>query len=129
MPAGNVSFFGLLSARADWAGRRLAVISGNIAHADTPGRLPQDLLPFTESLARPAPEPLRTDARHLAPAGGGAPGRPRPVQGWEVAPSGNGIVLEEEMQKLAATQIDYRLAMDLYGKHLAMLRTALGAGR
>ncbi|MDX6749333.1 hypothetical protein SH611_05905 [Geminicoccaceae bacterium 1502E] len=129
MPAGNISFFGLLSAKAEWAGRRFAVLSGNIANADTPGRLPLDLPAFADALARNRPGMVRTDARHLAPAGGQGSDGARPARSWETAPSGNGVVLEEEMQKLATTQLDYRLAIDLYGKHLGMLRTALGAGR
>lgn len=132
MPLDATSIFGLLSARASWAGRRLAVLADNLANADTPGRRSQDLLPFEELLgrrARAAPPLLRTDPRHLAVAGSRRPSGARPAESWETAPAGNAVVIEEQMQKIASTQLDYRLALDLYGKQLGMLRTALGIGQ
>jgi flagellar basal-body rod protein FlgB len=127
--------FDLISSRAGWLARRHAVISGNIANADTPGFTPLDVKPQRpERLARPAaPAGLgmaRTAGGHLA----GTP--PRPVagergsrsEGWETAPSGNAVVIEEQVQKLAQTQLDHQLATSLYGKYVGMLRIALGVG-
>ena len=40
--------------------------------------------------------------------------------------SGNAVVLEEELMKAAETAADYQLTTNLYRKHVAMIRTALG---
>jgi flagellar basal-body rod protein FlgB len=127
--------FDLISNRSGWLARRHAVISGNIANADTPGFTPLDLKPERDRQAgRPqAPSGLgmvRTASSHLA----GTPPRPAAGErgsrsdGWETAPSGNAVVLEEQVQKLAQTQLDHQLATSLYGKYIGMLRVALGVG-
>lgn len=127
--------FDLISSRSGWLARRHAVISGNIANADTPRFAPLDLKPQrAEQLARPqAPTGLglvRTSGSHL----GGTPPRPPAGErgsrdeGWETAPSGNAVVIEEQVQKLAQTQLDHQLATSLYGKYVGMLRIALGVG-
>lgn len=124
--------FALLSRRAAWLGARQAVLAQNLANADTPSFRPSDLVPFDRALATarpPSPPTLaRTSPAHLA---GAAPARPneprgRPAGSWEIAPSGNAVVLEEQMEKLARTHLDHQLVTSLYGKHVAMLRTALG---
>ncbi len=125
--------FTLLSRRAEWLGARQGVLAQNIANADTPGFRPLDLVPFERALAAtprvPAPPLARTHGEHLP---GTAPGRPngphdRRVGAWETAPSGNAVVLEEQIQKVARTQLDHQLTTSLYTRHLGMIRTALGA--
>ena len=124
--------FALLSSRAAWLGARHSVLAQNLANADTPGFRPGDLVPFERALKTagqtPTPELARTAAGHLAGVATPRPMNPRNgrVQSWEVAPSGNGVILEEQMEKLARTQLDHQLVSSLYGKHIAMLRTALG---
>lgn len=127
--------FDVISNRAGWLARRHAVISGNIANADTPGFTPLDLKEQPpDRLARPAaPTGLamaRTSGSHLA---GQAPQPPagergRRDEGWETAPSGNAVVIEEQAQKLAQTQIEHQLATSLYGKYVGLMRIALGVG-
>lgn len=127
--------FDLISSRTGWLARRHAVLSGNIANADTPRFTPLDLKPQRpERLAGPqAPTGLglvRTSGAHLAgsPPAPAAGERGSRAEGWETAPSGNAVVLEEQAQKLAQTQIEHQLATGLYGKYMGMLRTALGVG-
>ena len=42
--------------------------------------------------------------------------------------SGNTVVLEDQMMKVAKTTMDFQLTTNLYRKHLAMIKTALGRG-
>ena len=127
--------FDVISSRAGWLARRHAVISGNIANADTPGFAPLDLKEQRpDRLVRPAAPTglalVRTSGVHLA----GTPPVPGPgdqgsrTDGWETAPSGNAVVLEEQAQKLAQTQIEHQLATGLYGKYVGLMRIALGVG-
>ncbi|MFO1068044.1 MAG: hypothetical protein U1E14_05920 [Geminicoccaceae bacterium] len=125
--------FDLVGARTRWLAGRHALISGNLANADTPGFVPLDAAPMDGTRLRPAGAGpgavtlVRTSADHLA----GTPRRQpdiasRPDKGWERDPAGNGVVVEEQVQKLAETQGQYRLATAVYGKYVRMLRTALG---
>lgn len=133
-PTGG-DLFDLISSRTGWLARRHAVLSGNVANADTPNFTPLDLKPQrTEQLAGPrAPSGIglvRTAGTHLA----GTPPRAAAAESgsrspaWETAPSGNAVVIEEQVQKLAQTQIEHQLATGIYGKYMGMLRTALGVG-
>jgi flagellar basal-body rod protein FlgB len=45
---------------------------------------------------------------------------------YEVTPSGNSVVLEEQMMKLAENQMEYRLVTNLYKKNVSLLKMALG---
>ena len=47
---------------------------------------------------------------------------------YEIAPAGNAVVLEEQMMKIAETQIDYELTTILYRKNVHLLKMALGGG-
>ncbi len=123
--------FALLSSRAAWLAARQGVLAQNLAHADTPGFQPLDLVPFERTLGkatyRAGLELARTAPGHLPGTSvrRGPDPAARRAGAWEMAPSGNAVVLEEQMEKLARTQIDHQLATSLYGKHVAMLRTAL----
>lgn len=126
--------FDLLAARTGYLAQRHAVLAANLANADTPGFRPNDLKPFAASLrelgARVPPVGLaRTQAAHLQGGATPARGDARSMRAgsYEVAPSGNAVVIEEQMLKMSRTQLDYQLAASLYGKHVAMLKAALGA--
>jgi flagellar basal-body rod protein FlgB len=48
---------------------------------------------------------------------------------YEEAPAGNAVNLEEQMVKVADTQMDYETMTTLYQRSIGMIRTALGKGR
>jgi flagellar basal-body rod protein FlgB len=137
MVAVNSRLFNLLSARQGWLGDRQTVLSRNIANADTPGFVPQDLSEAefrrrAAQLGRPAPavQMAATDPSHLPPSRRVDPqdARPRTAEGWEIAPSGNGVVLEQQAELMAHTQLEHQLGNDLYRKYAQMWRTAIGSG-
>jgi flagellar basal-body rod protein FlgB len=127
--------FGLLSTRARWLGQREAVLSQNVANADTPGYQPIDLKPrsFSELLVRRTGpnRPVQVAASHPLHLVGTAPGPPQArtqeVEGFETAPSGNGVVLDEQLRKLAETQLDFETVTNLYRRQVGLLKTALGS--
>ena len=51
------------------------------------------------------------------------------MDGYETAPSGNAVVLDEQMGKLAETQLDYELTTNLYRRQVGLIKTALGTGQ
>jgi flagellar basal-body rod protein FlgB len=126
--------FDLISARAAWLGQRQAVLGQNIAQADTPGFRPLDLKPVSfAGLLRQVGntsqrlEPVQTSPAHVA---GQAAARGRFAEekatSYEVTPSGNGVELPEQLEKMAATELDHQLTTGLYRSYVGMLRTALG---
>src|ERR1043165_6740 len=129
----NIPLFHRLTERMNWLGAREKVIAQNVANADTPQYQPKDVVPldFDEHLKKlAAVEPERTNKKHIA--GTIPPGDPvdskKQKKTYETAPAGNSVVLEEQMQKLSVTQADYSQITNLYKKHGAMLKTAIGRG-
>ena len=49
-------------------------------------------------------------------------------QTYETAPSGNAVILEEQLIKVAKTQDDYQTMANLYRKHMDMFRLAVRGG-
>jgi len=128
----DTSFFGLLAARGRWLGARYTVVAENVANADTPGYRPRDLAPdsFAQLVDALGPPPrgsglLRTDPHHL-------PAVPLPPEVsigrgevLETTPSGNAVILSEEVRRLSAIEKDYRLALQLFRKYKSLFETAL----
>jgi len=126
----------LISGQNAFLQARHAVLTGNLANADTPDYQPRDVRQpdfarLVERARRPgASLPLaQTDTAHAAgvaikPADVGA----RRVDGFETAPSGNAVVLEEQAHKLQETRLAYELTTSIYAKYLRLMRTAIGAG-
>ena len=118
----------------DWLGQRQSVLAQNIANADTPDYVPQDLMgsDFVRklqarqaALAQAATHPNHLRAA-LGPEGPAKSGDQKRT--YEVAPSGNAVVLEEQMIKVGETQMNYQMLSNLYRRHMNMMRAALGRG-
>ena len=126
----QIPIFGAITRRMHWLNQRQEVLAQNIANSDTPGYRARDLKP-TDFAEQASP------FRQLRLAGT-APGhmQPRKDQGdfradkqkdvYEVAPTDNSVVIEEQMLKVAKTRIDYETMTTLYKRHVSMIRTALG---
>ena len=131
---GKLNIFEAIGRKMSWLGQRQSVLAENIANADTPDYTPQDMKsgPFARMLARSV-KPVTTASTHPAHITG-TPNNDRPAESdeqrrrYETAPSGNSVILEEQLVKVAETQMDYQLMSNLYRKHLGMIRTALGRG-
>jgi flagellar basal-body rod protein FlgB len=131
---GKLNIFAVLSKRMDWLSQRQKVLADNIANSDTPNYQPRDLNPseFHRILRSqsPAVSPRATHAAHLqgTVSRGGSARAERQGKTWETSPSGNAVVLEEQLIKVQETQSDYQTMVNLYRKHMDMFRTALRGG-
>lgn len=131
MKLNSIPLFAMLSNRLSWLNQRQQVLANNIANADTPGYKPQDLAPVNfEKLARGASRRMAivgTDAQHLV--SGARPSGPfRVIEQtdiYEMTPTGNAVVLEEQLMKVSQTVMDHRITANLYAKHLGMIRAVL----
>mgnify|MGYP000053043793 CR=1 FL=1 len=135
MSIGDIPLFSMIKERMHWLSARQEVLSQNVANADTPGYAARDLKEqdFGSFLNREGGlgmlQPVRTDPKHLGGGGSAASGEikseKRPDS--ETSPTGNSVVLEEQMIKSAQTQMDYEMATGLYSKSLGLIRTAIGS--
>ncbi len=128
----DIPLFSALKSRLNWLQARQAVLAENVANADTPGFQAREI----ETFALPAGtraggvrplDTVRTNAMHIATGPNRADRWGADESGsFEITPSGNSVVLEEQMMKVAETQLDYQMATSLYGRGIGLLRTALG---
>ena len=134
MNLNDIPLFGLMGRRMNWLTQRHTVLAQNIANADSPGYGPKDLTAqsFRHMVLGGAQRVTMaaTSDSHLAPVR-----RPDAFRAdkakdiYEAAPAGNAVVLEEQLMKVSETQGAYRLATNLYHKHVSMLKQALGRER
>ena len=130
MDPGSIPLFQAMARRMSWLNERQSVLAQNVANADTPGYTGQDLKPmkFRDLLSGKGGRLALTASASSSLAG------TRPADGFSSAAtpspertlSGNAVNLEGEMMKVAQTTADYQLALDLYRKHIGMLKAALG---
>ncbi len=125
----SLELFQTAGAMARHAGERQAVVTRNIANADTPGYRAQQLASFGDVYSanpatklqqrRPghmAPDPFQhLPPRHVASAG-------------EPSPNGNNVSLEDEMLSSVAVAREHSRALAVYRHGMTVLRTALGRG-
>jgi len=134
MDLNKFALFSGLTKRMAWLNQRTKVISQNIANADTPNYQAMELKPLSfKELTKTSGHMTLASTR----SGHFSQGRERAARGesekerepYEVTPSGNSVVLEEQMMKLAENQMEYRLVTNLYKKNVSLLKMALGRGR
>ncbi len=125
----SIPLFKALTRHMTWLNQRQQVLAENIANASTPGYRPRDLQPpsFAALLGQRATTRLEvTHKSHIGPAGGGAPwARSSAVSAAQATTSGNSVVLETELMKIAQTRMNHEITAGLYRKHLDMFRMVL----
>ena len=129
----GIDILSSLKTKLAWLNDRQAILSRNIANASTPGYVPQDLTQpnFSAALAEASRGGFfsTTNARHMRGrplADGAARAVDKPDS--QTSTDGNRVVVEEQMMRVAETQLQYAEATGLYKKVFSLWRTALGAG-
>jgi len=135
MELDKINLFNVVKKRLAWIGRRQEIIAQNIANADTPNYRAKDLKPFKfEDLVRRQDAGLRMEVTQKSHLGGSRRRASEFVETedrkpFETTPTGNAVVLEEQMAKMNESGVSHRLTTELYKKHLNMIKVALGRGR
>ncbi len=134
MALSNIPIFAMMTKQMAWLVKRQELLSNNIANVDTPEYQPQDLVPLKfRDLLRPTMRGLemkQTSAGHISRTMQKSAFRDiKQKETYETAPDGNSVVFEEQLMKVSETQGNYRLATNLYRKHVNMIRIALGRDR
>lgn len=132
------SFFSLSSQKMDYLSQRETVLAGNIANADTPDFKPSDMAKSFEAELQNSQKGGQngalalavTQAQHLTGTrnGSGTYGTQPMKNVYEVKPSGNAVVLEQQLLYQSDTNAQYQVASTLYKKFMGFLKTALSRG-
>jgi flagellar basal-body rod protein FlgB len=126
----DLTLFAMAQRQIDYLARRQAVLSENVANANTPDYKVKDLAPvsFKDLMAPPA-EPVRaaiTNPMHISPAVEPTRFEEVDVQRPEESkPDGNQVLIEDQMQKIGEIKGDYELAVNLMMKNISMFKTAI----
>jgi flagellar basal-body rod protein FlgB len=131
MDLSDIPIFNMMNKRMGWLTQRQKVLAQNIANSDTPQYKPHDLQKqnFSRFLRPSVPRQNMavTSANHIEPTRRNSNHRSEQADKvYETALSGNSVIIEEQLMKVSETQGGYRLATNLYQKHLNMLKSAIG---
>lgn len=126
----ELNVFKLAHAMASHAGTRQALVSQNIANADTPGYHAKDIKPFTEVFSEGAnPGAMRASrAQHLNGAGSSQDGSMKWATTTSEAgsdPNDNSVSLEEEMLKGVEVKRQHDRALAIYKSSMNVLRASI----
>jgi flagellar basal-body rod protein FlgB len=129
MPVTDLPLFSMLKTRMYWLNERQRVLAENVANADTPEFRGRDLKQLDFHAALRATDSVKlaaTNPGHIAGSSGGGRFPADNRGGFETTPRGNAVVLEDEMLKVAQTQMDHQAATALYARSIGLIKTALG---
>ncbi|HTR16076.1 MAG TPA: flagellar basal body protein [Acetobacteraceae bacterium] len=136
----GLDLFRLAGERMRYLTERQAVITRNIANADTPHYRAQDLAPFSfeSTLLRsgsgageaPSLAMARTSAAHLGMGSGGGGVRiDRFAKATSEKPNGNTVSLEEQMVKSTEVANAFDLASAAYSKSITLMKIGIDFGK
>jgi len=145
MTTQDLSVLNAAISKMHWNEARQKVLSQNIANADTPGYAPNDIKPldFKELLKGSASsgsvsaastgggsvQLATTNSMHIALDGGSASApnakAKKEKDPYETSPSGNSVILEEQLLKMNQNSIDHHLSTTIYQKNIDMLKDAI----
>jgi flagellar basal-body rod protein FlgB len=118
----------MLKSKMSYVNARQQVVAQNVANADTPDYTPQDLKPFSfTAMAQAAGSGLIVNQPgQMAMPAAAKTGNLKPVDtpDSEARIDGNQVVLEDQMNKLIQSRIDYETAVDFYQQSMTMITTA-----
>lgn len=122
----------MLGSQMRYLSQRQGVLAQNISNVDTPGYNARDIKkPDFSTMAEQAAGNLQmraTSPKHLHGTAG-KPGAYRDEQDrktFEISPTGNNVVLDEQMAKISETGSQFQISQSLYKKFTGMYRLALG---
>lgn len=122
---------GLMADKMDYLSQRQAVIADNLANANTPNFKAKTISPFEDTLQKISGGQLKTtNPMHFTGTGGTTSSYKASVNKdvFEVKPSGNSVVVEQQMTDLADNNAQYQMITGFYRKLAGMLKTAIGRG-
>ncbi|TNJ42266.1 FlgB family protein [Phaeobacter sp. B1627] len=124
----RLNVFNIAYSMATHAGKRQALISENIANADTPGYHAKDIKPFTEVFAAGEAQGDMTASRgaHLHGANGSGFDWAVTTDDSSIDPNGNSVSVEEQILNGVEAKRQHDRALAVYRSSMNILRASLG---
>lgn len=136
MTTQNPGLLQALNAKMSYLDQRQKVLAQNIANANTPDYKPKDLTKVDFSTVMKGLtkgnvlSPQTTDPMHMpSPSDIDDAQSKQMKKTYDVVPTGNAVIMEEQMVRSAETVTDFNLMTTLYQKNINMIRIALGVTR
>jgi flagellar basal-body rod protein FlgB len=132
MDFGKLTLMRMMSVKMGYLSERQDILSHNIANIDTPGHKARDLkeLDFKRMAAMQSNKlQMRITSENHANGFPKIPDDYRDVEEkntFESSPMDNNVVLEEQMAKVAETQLEFQMVTNLYKKTTGLFKTAIG---
>ncbi len=135
----SIALMNGVSQKMDYLQVRQRVLSQNITNSDTPGYQSMDIKKpdFKSTMGRYI-NPNATNSGAKLSMTTTTPGHVQHLQmlnradtgsrdavPYEMAPSKNGVNLEDQMMKSSTNAVDYQLMTNLYNKNLGLIRSAI----
>ena len=132
MDISKIKLFNLMQSNLNYLSSRQTVLAQNIANANTPGYEAKDLkrpdfASFMQANSATTTGSLtQTNSNHISGMNVATQYKKVSSEGFEITPSGNKVVLEDEVMKLSRTGMEYQETTGMYRKMIEMLKTAIG---
>jgi len=132
MDMSKIKLFAAMQNRMNYLGERQSILARNVANANTPGYKPQDLKKVDfgkmvashsshSSLTTTHPMHMTLDVNSKSKFQ-----VEKQKDALEVTPSGNAVVVEDQIMKMSETALDYQTTTSLYKKMSSLMSTAIG---
>jgi len=135
MTGSNIGILKAATQKMHWHEARQKYIADAVSNANTPRYVPKDLEPlkFKEMLAKTSAslsvKPAITSGKHLSSAISSNKDTDFKVleqkDTYETSPTGNSVVLEEQLMKMNNNQLDHRLTTTIYKKTINALKKSV----
>ncbi len=138
MDISKLKIFNMMQANLSYLNQRQDVLAQNVANANVPGYQGKDLKApdFSQFMSNAMGgasstshiQLAATEPGHISGTGNASNIDAVTVtnKGGEVTPTGNNVVLEDEMLKISKNNLEYQQTTGLYSKMLALIKTAIG---
>ena len=128
----DIPLFGAMRTKLGYLSERQGVLAQNVANADTPNYQAKDVQnpDFRQHLSNSTQklQLVSTNGKHIDGMNVSSANLHiiRRDSTYERSPTGNNVVIEEEMSKVAENQAEYQKVLNLYRKSIDMFKTAIG---
>jgi flagellar basal-body rod protein FlgB len=125
----NIKLFNLMQSNINYLTTRQDVLSQNVANSSTPGYETVDIKKpdFSSYLSKSSGAGLvTTNSNHISGTKNASGGNIIESKSFETKPTGNRVVLEEEMLKITKNSMEYQQTTNIYRKMIEMFKTAIG---
>ena len=127
MDLNNLTIFQMANNELNYLTERQKVLAANLANSNTPGYVAKDLeKPQFAEVLKNTVSLARTNEKHMSgvPDNTAAGGVYTPKPDYALTIDGNGVIIEDQLNKVAETKGDYNRMLTIYTSYRNMLKTA-----